>query len=55
MKFVLLINLKLVIIANSFLLKIARHENFSANKYENANSIEHKKKFYNLGAELGQH
>ena len=37
MKFVLLINLKLLTIANSFLLNIAEHENFSANKYENAN------------------
>ena len=36
MKFVLLINLKLPTIANSFLLNIAEHENFSANKYENA-------------------
>ena len=35
MKFVLLINLKLLTIANSFLLIIAEHENFSANKYEN--------------------
>ena len=34
MKFVLLINLKLQTIANSFLLNIAEHENFSANKYE---------------------
>ena len=30
------INLKLLTIANSFLLNIAEHENFSANKYENA-------------------
>ena len=37
MKFVLLINLKLPTIANSFLLIIAEHENFSANEYENAN------------------
>ena len=37
MKFVLLINLKLLIIANSILLNIAEHENFSASKYENAN------------------
>ena len=36
-KFILLINLKLVAIANAFLLNIAEHENFSANKYENAN------------------
>ena len=39
MKFVLLINFKLLTIANSFLLNIAEHENFSANKYENANPI----------------
>ena len=37
MKFVLLMNLKLLTIANSFLLNIAEHEIFSANKYENAN------------------
>ena len=37
MKFVLLINLKLLTILNSFLLNIAEHENFSANTYENAN------------------
>ena len=37
MKFVLLLNLKLLIFANSFLLNIAEHEHFSANKYENAN------------------
>ena len=37
MKFVLLIILKLRILANSFLLNIAEHENFSANKYENTN------------------
>ena len=44
MNFVLLINLKLLTIANSFLLNIAEHENFSANKYENANnSYEHEK------------
>ena len=36
MKFVLLINLKLLTTANSVLLIIAEHENFSANKYENA-------------------
>ena len=36
MKFVLLISLKLTI-ANSFLLNIAEHENFTANKYENVN------------------
>ena len=37
MKFPLLINLRLLIIVNSFLLNLAEHENFSANKYENAN------------------
>ena len=37
MKFVLLINLKSLTIANAFLLNIAEHEIFSANKYENAN------------------
>ena len=41
MKFVLLINLKLQTIANSFLLNIAEHENFSANEYENANYCWH--------------
>ena len=41
MKFVLLINLNLLIIANSFLLNIAEHENFSANKYENVNYCWH--------------
>ena len=40
-KFVLLINLKLLTIANYFLLNIAEHENFSANKYENANYCWH--------------
>ena len=35
MKFVLLINLKLLTIANSYLLNITEHEIFSANKYEN--------------------
>ena len=38
MKFVMLINLKLLTIANSFLLNLVEHENFSANKYENANN-----------------
>ena len=38
---VLLINLKLVLIANSFLLNIAEHENFAANKYENTNNFWH--------------
>ena len=41
MKFFLLINLKLLTFANSFLLNIAEHENFSANKYENANYCWH--------------
>ena len=41
MKFVRLINLKLLIIVNYFLLNIAEHENFSANKYENANYCWH--------------
>ena len=41
MKFVMLINLRLLTIANSFLLNIAEHENFSANKYENANYCWH--------------
>ena len=36
MKFVQLINLKLLIIANSFLLNIAEYENFSAYQYEHA-------------------
>ena len=36
-KFVLLINLKLLTIANSFLLNIAEDENFSADKKENTN------------------
>ena len=39
MKFVLLLVLKLLTIANSFLLNMAEHENFSANKYENANKL----------------
>ena len=37
MKFVLQIIVKLLILAKYFLLNIAEHENFSANKYENAN------------------
>ena len=41
MKFVLLINLKLLTIANAFLLNIAEHDNFSAHKYENANYFWH--------------
>ena len=35
-KLVLLINLKFLIITNSFLLNIAEQEHFSANEYENA-------------------
>ena len=66
MNFVLLINLKLLTSANSFLHNMAEHENFSANKYENDNFCWHFhiylqrkfhaqlnwawKKFYNLGA-----
>ena len=41
MKIFRLIDLKLLIIANSFLLSIAEHEIFSANKYENANYCWH--------------
>ena len=41
MKFFLLINLKLPTVANSFKLYIAEHENFSSNKYENANYCWH--------------
>ena len=37
MKIFMLINLKLLAMPNSLLLNIAEHENFSANKYENAN------------------
>ena len=37
--FVLLINFKLQTIANSFLLNIAEHEHFSANKDENSNYL----------------
>ena len=40
-KFILLKNLKLLAISNPFLLNIADHENFSANKYENANYCWH--------------
>ena len=35
------INLKLLTVANSFLLNIAEHGNFSANKYENASYCWH--------------
>ena len=41
MKFVLLINLELLTISIFFLINIAEHENFSANKYENANYCWH--------------
>ena len=41
MKFVLQTIIKLQTIANSFLLNIAEHENFSANKYEKANYCWH--------------
>ena len=37
MKYVLLLNLKLLSLVNAFLLNIAEHENFSADKYKNAN------------------
>ena len=37
MKFVQLINPKLLTTADSFLLNKTEHENFSTNKYENAN------------------
>ena len=66
MKFVRLINLKLLTISNSFLLNIAEHENFSAINMKMPtvvgififisresfmlSSVEHEKKFYNLGA-----
>ena len=40
-KFVVVINLKLLTIANSFMLNLAEHENFSANEYENANYCWH--------------
>ena len=41
MECVLLINLKLLTIANYFLLNIGEHENFSAIKYKNANNSWH--------------
>ena len=44
MKFFMLINLKLLSMPNSFLLNIAEHENFSANKYENAPAADLSKK-----------
>ena len=37
MKVFMLIYLKFLTIANSFLINVAEHEHFSANKYENAN------------------
>ena len=40
-QFVLLINLKLLTTANSFLLNIAEHDIFSANEYVNANYCLH--------------
>ena len=59
MKFVLLIYLKLLTILNSFLLNIADLENFSVNKYENANRenfmlswVEHEKKFITSGPDI---
>ena len=64
MKFIMLINLKLLTIANSFFLCIAEHENFSANKYKNdifmfisrenfmLSWLEHEKSFYYLGARI---
>ena len=39
MKCFLQINLKLLTISNSLLLNIAKHENFSAHRYENANYL----------------
>ena len=51
MKFVPLINLKLLTTANSLSLSIAEHENFSAKDMNFMLSrVEHEKKFYNLGA-----
>ena len=41
MKFVLLINLKLITIGQSFLLNVAEHDCFSTNRYENANYCLH--------------
>ena len=62
----ILINLKILTIAHSFLLNVGEHEHFSANEYENVNYCCHfsyflaekiswsaelsMKKFYNLGA-----
>ena len=39
MKLILLINLKVLTLANSFLLNLSDHENLSANKYENAKFV----------------
>ena len=39
MNIFMLINLRLVTNANSFLLQVSEHENFYANKYENANLL----------------
>ena len=61
MKFILLINLKILAFADFVLLNITERENFFANKYENANYSQIKfhaqlswawKKFYKLGARL---
>ena len=41
MTFFMLTDLKILTTANSFLLNIAEHEIFSANKYENANFCWH--------------
>ena len=41
MKFFMLINLRLQTLRNSFSLNITEHENFPANKYENANYCWH--------------
>ena len=41
-------------IANSFLLNIAEHENFSANKYENA-KMSMKKSFITQGPDVAVH
>ena len=53
MNVVLLINLKLLPIANSFWLKLAEHENFSANKYDKCQLllswVEHEKSFITSG------
>ena len=38
MKCVLLVNPKLLTVANPFLINIAEHESFTSNKYKNANN-----------------